>query len=104
MLGTAGAGIGFASYFIPITIATDGNVDFSMWVGTFPLAVGMFLGSIVLVLVSKSSLVLEKSKHYALILLSGILWGVGNYGALVMMKPIILEQDRVLQWLNFVWL
>lgn len=86
-LGTAGAGIGFASYFIPINSATDGYADFTMWVGTFPLSIGMFLGSIILVVVSRSSLKLEKKKHYPLILLSGVLWAIGNYGALVMMKP-----------------
>jgi|TARA_B110000285_G_scaffold224498_1_gene281415 glucose uptake protein len=87
LLGTAGAGIGFASYFIPINMATDGHPDFSMWVGTFPLAIGMFIGSIILVVSSKSSLKLEKGRHYPLILLSGVLWAIGNYGALVMMKP-----------------
>lgn len=87
LLGTAGAGVGFASYFIPINMATDGHADFTMWVGTFPLAVGMFVGSIILVVLSKSPLKLEKGKHYPLILLSGVLWAIGNYGALVMMKP-----------------
>jgi len=87
LLGTAGAGIGFASYFIPINMATDGHADFTMWVGTFPLGIGMFIGSIILVALSKSSLKLEKGKHYPLILLSGVLWAIGNYGALVMMKP-----------------
>lgn len=86
-LGTAGAGIGFASYFIPINMAVDGFPDFTMWVGTFPLAIGMFIGSIILVLLSRSPLKLEKGKHYPLVLLSGILWAIGNYGALVMMKP-----------------
>lgn len=87
LLGTAGAGVGFASYFIPINMATDGHADFTMWVGTFPLAIGMFVGSIILVVLSKSPLKLEKGKHYPLILLSGVLWAIGNYGALVMMKP-----------------
>jgi len=87
LLGTAGAGVGFASYFIPVNIGTDGNPDFTMWVGTFPLAVGMFAGSIILVLLSKSPLKLDKVKYYPLVLLSGLLWGIGNYGALVMMKP-----------------
>ena len=68
-------------------MATDGHADFTMWVGTFPLGIGMFIGSIILVALSKSSLKLEKGKHYPLILLSGVLWAIGNYGALVMMKP-----------------
>ncbi len=87
LLGTSGAGIGFASYFIPINMAIDGQPDFTMWVGTFPLAIGMFIGSLILVVLSKSSLKLEKGRHYPLILLSGALWAIGNYGALVMMKP-----------------
>jgi glucose uptake protein len=87
LLGTMGAGVGFATYFIPIQIGTADYPDFNMWIGTLPLAVGMVTGASILVLVTKSSLKLEKGSHYFRLLSTGVLWGLGNYGALVMMKP-----------------
>ena len=58
-LGALGAGIGWASYFIPIRIS-----GLSMWVAMLPLAAGMFVGGAVICVVSKSSLHLEKPSHY----------------------------------------
>lgn len=86
LLGALGAGIGFATYFIPIQIGTANNPDFNMWIGTLPLALGMFAGSSVLVLVTRSSLKLEKRNHYFRVGSTGLLWGIGNYGALAMME------------------
>ncbi len=86
LLGAIGAGIGFATYFIPIQIGTANNPDFNMWIGTLPLAIGMFLGSIVISLVTKSSIRLEKGSHYVRVMSTGFLWGIGNYGALAMME------------------
>jgi glucose uptake protein len=79
-LGAFGAGVGFASYFIPIRIS-----GVSMWVATLPLAAGMFFGAAVLSAVSKSSLHLEEPSHYLRVMSTGLLWGIGNYGALLMM-------------------
>jgi len=78
-------GILLGSYFIPIRIA---ETTVPMWVATFPLAVGMFLGASILVGLTKSSIQLEKSMHYLLVLSTGALWGIGNYGALRMMELI----------------
>jgi len=83
LLGAFGAGIGFATYFVPIRIS-----EISMWVATLPLSFGMFAGSIILVIFSKSALKLEKSSHYYRVLSTGLLWGIGNYGALRMMELI----------------
>ena len=49
------------------------------------MAVGMFVGSFILVLFSKSSLKLDKGSYYLRVLTTGLLWGIGNYGALLMM-------------------
>jgi len=86
LLGAMGAGVGFASYFIPIQIGTANTPDFNMWIGTLPLAIGMVVGSSVLMLVTGSSAKLEKISHYPKVMSTGILWGIGNYGALAMME------------------
>jgi len=88
LLGAMGAGVGFATYFIPIQIGTANNPEFNMWIGTLPLSIGMFAGSAILMLVTKSSPKLEKGSHYARVMSTGILWGIGNYGALAMMEII----------------
>ncbi len=83
LLGAFGAGIGFASYFVPIRISAV-----SMWVAALPMAVGMFIGSCILVLISRSPLKLGKGSYYPRVLTTGLLWGIGNYGALLMMERI----------------
>jgi len=88
LLGAMGAGVGFATYFIPIQIGTANNPDFNMWLGTLPLSIGMFTGSAILSLVTKSSIRLEKRSHYGRVMSTGILWAIGNYGALAMMEII----------------
>jgi len=88
LLGAIGAGIGFASYFIPIQIGTANTSDFNMWIGTLPLAIGMVVGSSILMLVTGSSFKLERPSHYSKVMSSGILSGAGNYGALAMMEII----------------
>jgi glucose uptake protein len=86
LLGAMGAGIGFATYFIPIQIGTANNPDFNMWIGTLPLAIGMFSGSTILSLATRSSIKLEKKSHYARVMSTGAIWAIGNYGALAMME------------------
>jgi len=86
LLGAMGAGIGFATYFIPIQLGTINQPDFNMWIGTLPLSIGMFTGSAILSLVTRSSLKLEKRSHYARVMSTGAIWAIGNYGALAMME------------------
>jgi len=86
LMGTIGAGIGFASYFIPIQIGTANTPGFNMWIGTLPMAIGMVACSSVLMIVTRSSPKLEKRLHYLKVMSTGLLWGTGNYGALAMME------------------
>jgi glucose uptake protein len=83
LAGAIGAGIGWGSYFVPIRISA-----LSMWVAMLPMALGMFAGSCVLLLLSKSSLKLSAPGHYPRLIATGLLWGIGNYGALKMMQLI----------------
>jgi glucose uptake protein len=83
LAGAVGAGIGWGSYFIPIRISA-----LSMWVAMLPVALGMFVGSCLLVVVSRLSVKLDSPSHYPRLLATGLLWGIGNYGALKMMELI----------------
>ncbi|HNB53338.1 MAG TPA: GRP family sugar transporter [Anaerolineales bacterium] len=77
--GAVGAGILWGSYFIPIQIA-----DISMWVGGFPLALGMLAGSALLVGAARQSPRLKRPTDVTRTLLTGVIWGVGNYGMLLL--------------------
>lgn len=79
------AGILLGSYFIPIQLE---KTTLTMWVATFPLAMGMFTGSLILVLITRSSIKLKRQKHYFQVISTGLLWAIGNYGALRMMEII----------------
>jgi glucose uptake protein len=82
-LGTLGAGIGFATYFVPIRIS-----ELSMWAAMLPMALGMFAGGTALALLSRSPLRLAARGHYPRLMATGMLWSIGNYGALLMMERI----------------
>jgi glucose uptake protein len=78
VLGAIGAGILWGSYFIPIK-----QSDVSLWIATFPLTIGILVGSTVLMLLGRQSPRLEKRGEYARVSLSGVLWGIGNYALLL---------------------
>ena len=81
--GAVGAGVLWGSYFIPIKVA-----GVSMWVGAFPLALGMFSASIALVLLAGQSVHLGDSKDVVRTLLTGVIWSVGNYGMLLLVEAL----------------
>ncbi|MCA9989280.1 MAG: hypothetical protein KDE59_33470 [Anaerolineales bacterium] len=77
--GALGAGVLWGSYFIPIEYA-----DVSMWTGGFPLALGMLTGSLILTLLAGRSPRLTQPAHTLRALLSGVIWGIGNIGMLLL--------------------
>jgi glucose uptake protein len=79
LLAALGAGVLWGSYFIPIKLSTA-----SMWVTSFPLSIGIFVGSLVLVLLSRQSIRLDRPGSYLRVLSTGLLWGIGNYGMLLL--------------------
>ncbi len=81
LLSALGAGVLWGTYFIPIKLA-----GVSMWVGGFPLAVGIFVGSTLLALLGWQSPKLEQRKDYFRVCLTGLLWGIGNYGMLLLVE------------------
>jgi glucose uptake protein len=95
ILGAVIAGVLWGSYFIPIRISS-----ISMWVAAFPLAVGIFAGSLILVLFTGKSIVLEKPSYYARVCITGLLWGIGNYASLKMMELIGTGRGFTIAQLN----
>ncbi len=79
LLGALGAGILWGTYFIPIKLSQA-----SVWVASWPMAVGIFVGSIVLVLLPRQSLRLDRPSYYGRVLASGVMWGIGNYSMLLL--------------------
>jgi glucose uptake protein len=77
--GAVGAGVLWGSYYIPIQAA-----GVSMGVGAFPLAIGMFGGSLLLARLAGQSPRLRRTGDVLRALLTGLMWGVGNYGMLLL--------------------
>jgi len=55
-----------------------------MWVAAFPLSVGIFVGSVILVALPRQSLRLARGSDYLRVASTGLLWGIGNYGMLLL--------------------
>lgn len=79
MLAALGAGVLWGSYFIPIKLSAA-----SMWVAAFPLSVGIFAGSLILVALPRQPLRLKYHSEYLRVASTGLLWGIGNYGMLLL--------------------
>jgi glucose uptake protein len=83
LAGAVGAGILWGSYFIPVKYS-----GVSAWAGAFPLAIGMAMGGIILALLSRQPWQLPASGDTIRACLTGALWSVGNYGALLLIDTI----------------
>jgi glucose uptake protein len=81
LLAALGAGVLWGSYFIPIQLSAA-----SMWVAAFPLSVGIFTGSSVLALLARQPVRLSQHSDTLRVLVTGLLWGIGNYGMLLLVE------------------
>ena len=91
LMGAIGAGILWGTYFIPsawLSKYVDGVAEISPAASALPLAVGMVIGTAVLVVLSGKSPKLEDKGSYVRALSSGILWAVGNTFMLLMVQRI----------------
>jgi glucose uptake protein len=79
LLGALGSGVLWGTYFIPIQLSKA-----SMWIAAFPLALGIFAGSLALAAFTRQPLRLEKASDTLRVLSTGLLWGIGNYGMLLL--------------------
>jgi glucose uptake protein len=83
LAGAVGAGILWGSYFIPVKYS-----GVSPWAGALPLAIGMTIGGIILALLSRQSWKLTAAGDTIRTCLTGALWSLGNYGALLLIDTI----------------
>ena len=81
LLAALGAGVLWGSYYIPIQLSAA-----SMWVAAFPLSVGIFTGSAVLAALARTPLRLDRRGDVLRVLSTGLLWGIGNYGMLLLVE------------------
>lgn len=79
LLGALGAGILWGVYFIPIKLS-----GMSLWVAALPMAVGIFVGSGILLALGRQSPRMRTSGEYARVSATGALWTLGNYGMLLL--------------------
>ena len=82
-LSAVGAGMLWGSYFIPIKLSQT-----SLWVTALPLAVGIFVGSAALALLTRQPLQLGRPSDYLRVAATGLLWGIGNYGSLLLIEEL----------------
>ncbi len=83
LAAAVGAGFLWGSYFIPIKISQQ-----SMWEASFPLAVGILVGAVLLMLAVRVTPNLDNRRDYSLATVSGLIWGIGNYGMLLLTESI----------------
>ncbi|MCZ6671638.1 MAG: GRP family sugar transporter [Verrucomicrobia bacterium] len=86
--GAIAAGILWGTYFIPTTYLARQNVEVNDWVTAFPMAVGMFAGSTALVLWGRKRPSCKNRSDYGRVLITGILWSIGNFSMLLMVQEI----------------
>jgi len=83
LLSALGAGVLWGTYFIPIKLSAA-----SMWVAAFPLAMGIFIGSAVLAALTRKPIRLNRTFDYVRVASTGLLWGIGNYGMLLLVEQL----------------
>ncbi|HEX9018687.1 MAG TPA: GRP family sugar transporter [Anaerolineaceae bacterium] len=83
LLAALGAGVLWGTYYIPIKLSAA-----SMWVAAFPLSLGIFVGSVILVALTRQPLRLDRSADYLRVTATGLMWGIGNYGMLLLVEQL----------------
>jgi glucose uptake protein len=91
LLGAVGAGVLWGTYYIPsayLSRSVDGAAEVSAWASALPLAVGMLIGTSVMVAFTRKAPKLGSPLEYVRALSSGGLWALGNFGMLLTVKAI----------------
>ena len=82
-LAAFGAGILWGTYYIPLKMS-----GVSMWMAAFPLAIGIFTSSSFLMVIARQPIRLETTQQYLRTGATGLLWGIGNYGMLLLVNQL----------------
>jgi glucose uptake protein len=83
-----GAGVLWGTYFVPTAFLAQKVAGLSGWITAFPLAVGMLVGSGLLVAVARQAPKCADGMAYVRVVSSGLLWSVGNFAMLLMVAVI----------------
>lgn len=91
LLGAVGAGILWGTFYIPAAYVSQTSTDLaqiSPWASALPLAVGMLIGTAIMVALTRTAPKLEKPMDYIKAMGSGGLWALGFFGMLLMVAAI----------------
>lgn len=83
LLSALGAGVLWGSYYLPIKAS-----QVSLWVSSLPLSIGIFVGSGLLTAASRQPIRLSRLQDYIRVSATGLLWGLGNYGMLLLVDTL----------------
>ena len=87
LLAALGAGVLWGSYFLPIKAS-----QVPLWVANLPFALGIFAGSLGLMAAARRTgqalLQLPRPVDLLRVCATGWLWGVGNYGSLLLIETL----------------
>lgn len=83
LAAAAAAGLLWGTYFIPAQLSAT-----PAWVANLPLSVGMAVGGALLAARHRVRPALPAARDYGLLLLSGLLFGIGDIGLLLMVAAI----------------
>lgn len=91
LLGAVGAGILWGTFFIPaayISQKAEGMPEVSAWASGLPLAVGMLIGTSIMVILTRKAPKLISGADYFKALCSGGFWALGFFMMLVVVGKI----------------
>ncbi len=91
LLGAIGAGVLWGTFYIPaayLSRTIEGVSEISPWASGLPLAVGMVIGTTVLVALTGKAPKMESKLDYVRVFSSGGLWAIGFFGMLLTVKAI----------------
>ncbi|MCK5564337.1 MAG: hypothetical protein KAJ07_03750 [Planctomycetes bacterium] len=89
LLGAIGAGILWGTFYIPATyVSQKSGVEISPWASGLPLAVGMVIGTSIMVALTGKAPKMENKLDYVRVFSSGTLWAIGFFGMLLTVEAI----------------
>ncbi|VGO13978.1 Glucose uptake protein GlcU [Pontiella desulfatans] len=91
LLGAVGAGILWGTFYIPAAYVSETSSELaqiSPWASALPLAVGMLIGTSIMVALTRTSPKLENTLSTVRAMSSGGLWCAGFFGMLLMVAAI----------------